>query len=105
MATKPNYVRHTTIRRPRQELVADVELVNNLLFELNRYLDQIRSRGPKMLRVESLSDHPLIKYGFNDLERATHVDITNSSNFVEAKNALLQTIVEKEEMINHYRTI
>ncbi|GJX97867.1 reverse transcriptase [Tanacetum coccineum] len=58
-----------------------------------------------MLRVESLPDHPLIKYGFNTLERATHADIKNSSNLVAARNALLQTIVEKEEMINHSRTM
>ncbi|GJY42614.1 reverse transcriptase domain-containing protein [Tanacetum coccineum] len=105
MATEPNDVRPTTIRRLHQELVVDVELTNNLLFELNRYLDQMRSRGPDMLRVESLHDHPLIKYGFSTLERATHADITNSSNLVAARNALLQTIVEKKEMINHYGTM
>ncbi|GJR12095.1 hypothetical protein Tco_0794747 [Tanacetum coccineum] len=105
MATEPNDVRRTTIRRLRQELVTDVESAKNLLFELNRYLNQMRSRGPEVLRVESLPDHPLIKYGFNTLEKATHTDITNSSNLVAARNALLQTIAVKEEMINHYRTM
>ncbi|GJR12097.1 hypothetical protein Tco_0794749 [Tanacetum coccineum] len=105
MATEKNDVRRTTIRRLRQELVTDVESAKNLLFELNRYLNQMRSHGPEVLRVESLPDHPLIKYGFNTLEKATHTDITNSSNLVAARNALLQTIDVKEEMINHYRTI
>ncbi|GKD43259.1 hypothetical protein Tco_1267904 [Tanacetum coccineum] len=61
MAAEPNDVRRTTIKCLRQELVADVELANNLLFELNRYLEQLRTRAPKLLRVESLLDHPFIK--------------------------------------------
>ncbi|GJW53131.1 hypothetical protein Tco_0097216 [Tanacetum coccineum] len=61
MATKPNELRKETIRRLRQELVADVELVNNLLHELNRYLEQLRTRAPELLRVEALPDDPLIK--------------------------------------------
>ncbi|GJR45574.1 aldehyde dehydrogenase [Tanacetum coccineum] len=61
MAAEPNDVRRTTIRCLRQELVADVKLANNLLFELNRYLKQLRTRAPKLLRVESLLDHPFIK--------------------------------------------
>ncbi|GJV03488.1 hypothetical protein Tco_1337057 [Tanacetum coccineum] len=90
MAAEPNDARRTTIRRLRQELVVDVELMNNLLFELNRYMDQMHCRGLEMLRVKSLPDHPLIKYDFNTSERATHADITNSCNLVAARNALLR---------------
>nr|GEY72818.1 hypothetical protein [Tanacetum cinerariifolium] len=54
--------------RLRQKLVADVELANNLLHELNRYLEQLRTRAPGLLRVEALPDDPLIKYGFSALE-------------------------------------
>ncbi|GJS12968.1 hypothetical protein Tco_0407440 [Tanacetum coccineum] len=53
MAMEPNDVRKTTIRRLRQELVADVKLANNLLFKLNRYLDQLRIRALELLRVEA----------------------------------------------------
>ncbi|GKE80548.1 hypothetical protein Tco_1550548 [Tanacetum coccineum] len=49
---------------------------------LTRYLEQMCGRDPEMLRVESLPDHPLIKYGFNTLERETYIDMTNSSNLV-----------------------
>ncbi|GJR66781.1 hypothetical protein Tco_0012846 [Tanacetum coccineum] len=55
MATEPNELRRETI-----ELVADVELVNNLLHELNRYLDQLRTCAQELLRVEVLLDDPLI---------------------------------------------
>ncbi|GJZ72194.1 hypothetical protein Tco_0636045, partial [Tanacetum coccineum] len=60
MATEPEEVRRETLRRQRRELVADVDLANNLLHELNRYLEQLRTRAPKLLRVEALPDDPLI---------------------------------------------
>ncbi|GJS78059.1 hypothetical protein Tco_0727940 [Tanacetum coccineum] len=58
MATEPNELRRETIRRLRQELVDDVEMANNLLHELNRYLDQLRTFAPELLRVEALPDNP-----------------------------------------------
>ncbi|GJR99481.1 F-box/LRR-repeat protein 25-like protein [Tanacetum coccineum] len=82
MANEPNNVRRTTIRRLRQELVADVELANSLLHELNRYLKQLRSRASELLRVEAPPDHLLIKYDFSGLEWASFVDITNSNSLV-----------------------
>nr|GFB54330.1 hypothetical protein [Tanacetum cinerariifolium] len=91
--------------RLRQELVADVELANNLLFELNRYLEQMRSHGPELLRVESQPDHPFIKYGFNTLERVSFADMTNLINWMAVKTELLRSTVDKEEMINRYRTM
>nr|GEV47439.1 hypothetical protein [Tanacetum cinerariifolium] len=57
------------IRQLHQELVADVELANNLLHELNWYLDQLLTRSPELLWVEALPDDPLIKYGFSALEK------------------------------------
>ncbi|GJR40074.1 hypothetical protein Tco_1215758 [Tanacetum coccineum] len=105
MATKPNDVRRTTLRRLRQELVVDVELANNLLHELNRYLEQLRTRAPELLRVEALPDDLLIKYGFSALERASFFDMTNSNNLVAVRTELLRTIADKEQMINHCRTI
>ncbi|GKA78319.1 hypothetical protein Tco_0784856 [Tanacetum coccineum] len=71
MATEPEEVRRETLRLLRREFVADVELANNLLHELNRYLDQLRTRAPKLLRMEVLPDYPLIKYGFSALARAS----------------------------------
>nr|GEV65616.1 phospholipase-like protein [Tanacetum cinerariifolium] len=83
-----------------KELVVDVALTNNLLFVLNRYLNQMCSSGPEMVRVESLLDHPFIKYDFNTLQRTTLADMSNSNNLVAARNELLRTIAEKKEMIN-----
>ncbi|GJY91209.1 hypothetical protein Tco_0506405 [Tanacetum coccineum] len=98
-------MRKTTIRRLRQEHVADVELANNLLHELNRYIEQLRTRALELLMVEALPDDPLIKYGFSALERASFFDMTNSNNLVAVMTELLRIIADKEQMINHYRTI
>ncbi|GJU32704.1 hypothetical protein Tco_1176293 [Tanacetum coccineum] len=88
-----------------QELVVDVELTNNLLHELNRYLEQLRTRAPKLLRVKALPDDPLIKYGFSALKRTSFSDMTNSNNLVAVRTEMLRTIADKEQMINHYRTM
>nr|GEW38456.1 hypothetical protein [Tanacetum cinerariifolium] len=82
MDMESNDVRKNTIRRLRQELVVDVELANNLLFELNRYPDQLRTRAPDLLKAEALPDHPLIKYGFSAIEKASFTDMTNSNNLL-----------------------
>ncbi|GJV36115.1 hypothetical protein Tco_1408592 [Tanacetum coccineum] len=89
MATEPNDVRRSTVRRLREELAADVALANNLLDVLTRYLEQMRSRGPEMLWVESLPADPLISYGLHTLQRTTGNDMRNSSNLVAAWNKLL----------------
>ncbi|GJY98925.1 hypothetical protein Tco_0516355 [Tanacetum coccineum] len=89
MATEPNELRRETIRRLRQELVDDVELANNLLHELNRYLDQLRTRALELLRVEALPDDPLIngKYDMKD-PKPKHHDVDD----VELANNLLHEL-------------
>ncbi|GKC80594.1 hypothetical protein Tco_1131368 [Tanacetum coccineum] len=102
MATKPNYVRLGIIRRQREELVAQVALANNLLDVLTRYIDQMRSRGPEMMRVGSLPDHPLINYDIHTLQKTTGADMRNTNNVVASRNELLQSIAKKEEFINNH---
>ncbi|GJX70596.1 hypothetical protein Tco_0307767 [Tanacetum coccineum] len=64
MATDPKDVQQSTIRTLKEELLADVTLANNLLLDLNLYLDQLKNRDPEMLRLEALGNHPLIKFVF-----------------------------------------
>ncbi|GJU75415.1 hypothetical protein Tco_1272485 [Tanacetum coccineum] len=89
----------------REQFEADVALANNLLDVLTRYLEQMHSRGPKMLRVESSLAHPLIIYNLHTLQRTNQNDVRNSSNLVAARNELLRTIAEKEELIRVYRAM
>ncbi|GJX29865.1 hypothetical protein Tco_0237944 [Tanacetum coccineum] len=62
MVTDQKDVQRRTIMTLSEELLADVTLANNLLLELNRYLDQLKNRDLEMLRLEVLGDHPLIKF-------------------------------------------
>nr|GEV54870.1 putative reverse transcriptase domain-containing protein [Tanacetum cinerariifolium] len=89
MATEPNDGR-TTIGRLCYELIADGELANNLLHELNRYLEQLCTRAPELLRVEALPDNPLIKYTSHHLDRFTSVSSSDhsSSDHSSADNSL-----------------
>ncbi|GKA71148.1 RNA-directed DNA polymerase, eukaryota [Tanacetum coccineum] len=57
--------------------------------DLNRYLKQLRSSAPELLRVKAMHDHPIIKYGFSTLERASFADMTNSNNLVAVRTASL----------------
>ncbi|GJV03076.1 hypothetical protein Tco_1336645 [Tanacetum coccineum] len=59
MATQPNDVRRSILRRLREELEAEVALATNSLDVLTRYLDQMGDRGPEMIRMESLQIIPL----------------------------------------------
>ncbi|GJT82049.1 ribonuclease H-like domain-containing protein [Tanacetum coccineum] len=68
---------------------ADVALANNLLDVLTRYFEQMRSRGPEMLRVESLPADPCMSYGLHTLQRTIGNDMRNSGNLVAARNDLL----------------
>nr|GEX85117.1 retrovirus-related Pol polyprotein from transposon TNT 1-94 [Tanacetum cinerariifolium] len=72
----------------------------------DRILERVmRSRCPKMLRVELFPADPLISYGLLTLKWVTENDIRNSNNLVAAQNELLQTIHEKEELIGVYRAM
>ncbi|GJU06229.1 hypothetical protein Tco_1122659 [Tanacetum coccineum] len=105
MATDPIDVKQKIIRTLREELLADVTLTNNLLLELNRYLDQLRNRDPKMLRLEVLGDHPLIKFGVNTMDKSTRADMMNSQNLMSTRTDLMRTIAEKEELLKNYKEV
>nr|GEX20476.1 hypothetical protein [Tanacetum cinerariifolium] len=53
MTTEPKDERLSILRRLWEELEADVALANNLLDVLTCYLEQMRSRDPEVMRVES----------------------------------------------------
>ncbi|GKC91542.1 hypothetical protein Tco_1152191 [Tanacetum coccineum] len=105
MATDPKDVQQCTIKTLREELLADVTLANNLLLELNRYLDQIKNREPKMLRPEALGNLPLIRFGVTTMDKSAHADLMNSQNLMSTRTDLMRTIAEKEELLRSYRAM
>ncbi|GJZ72535.1 hypothetical protein Tco_0636386 [Tanacetum coccineum] len=103
MATDPKDVQRRTIRTLSKELLADVTLANNLLLELNRYLDQLKNRDPEMLRLEVLREHPLIKFGVTTMDKSARTDMMNSQNLMFTRTDLMGTIAEKEELLRSYK--
>ncbi|GKA06782.1 retrovirus-related pol polyprotein from transposon TNT 1-94 [Tanacetum coccineum] len=83
----------------------NVTLANNLLLELNRYLDQLKNCDPEMLRLKSLRDHPLIKFGVTTMDKLARADIVNSQKLMSTRTDLMRTIVEKEELLRSYRAM
>nr|GFA09185.1 hypothetical protein [Tanacetum cinerariifolium] len=59
----------------------------------------MRSHDLEMFRVESLPADLFISYGLHTLQRVTENDMRNSSNLVAARNDLLRTIADNEELI------
>ncbi|GKB19181.1 hypothetical protein Tco_0853104 [Tanacetum coccineum] len=82
MATEPD-ARLSILRRLQEKLEVEVALANNLVDALTRFLDQMHSRGPKMMRVDSLPNNPLINYGLHTQQRTTGADMRNSNNLAE----------------------
>nr|GEV74757.1 hypothetical protein [Tanacetum cinerariifolium] len=105
MATDPKDVQRRAIKTLSEELLADVTLVNNLLLELNRYLDQLKNREPKMLRLEALGDHPLIKFSVTNMDKSARADMMNSQNLMSTRTDLMRTIAKKEELLRNYRAM
>nr|GEY06061.1 hypothetical protein [Tanacetum cinerariifolium] len=105
MATDPKDVQRCTIVTLSEELLADETLANNLLLELNRYLDQLKNRDPEMLRLEALGDHPLIKFGVTTMDKSAHADMMNSQNLMLTTTDLMRTIVEKKELVRSYKAM
>ncbi|GKE32859.1 hypothetical protein Tco_1452181 [Tanacetum coccineum] len=105
MATDPIDVKLNIIRTLREELLVDETLANNLLLELNRYLNQLRNPDLEMLRLEVLGDHPLIKFGVNNMDKFSCADMMNSQNLMSTRTNLMRTIVEKEQLLKNYRAM
>ena len=60
------------LRQLRAEVAVEAALANNLLTELTRYLNQMRSHGDEMTRMNLLpQNQPLISYGLHALLMTT----------------------------------
>ncbi|GKD55027.1 hypothetical protein Tco_1288414 [Tanacetum coccineum] len=71
MTSEPNEVRAAIIKRLRTEQVKELQLVNNLLSEMTRYMLQNLSRAEEETRLRSLSlDEPLNNYALDTVTLA-----------------------------------
>ena len=94
------------LRRIQRELAAEVELANNLLTELTRYLEQMCSRDPEIMRVHSLPlGQPINSYGLHTLLMTTDADVRVITHLRAAREELLWSIVEKQEFICNLKAL
>ncbi|GKE56934.1 hypothetical protein Tco_1496119 [Tanacetum coccineum] len=106
MANEPNEVRGVILRRLRTEQENEVTLANNLFGEMTRYLLQMRSRAEEDTRMHSLPlDQPLNSYGLHTLLMSSESDTCITTAFEAAREEVMRSINEKQELINNYRAI
>ncbi|GJV95759.1 reverse transcriptase domain-containing protein [Tanacetum coccineum] len=82
------------------------ELVNNLLGEMTRYLLQKRSRAEEEMRVRSLPlDQSLNSNGPHTMRMCSESDTRISNIFDAAREEVIRSMDERQELINNYRVI
>nr|GEX49699.1 hypothetical protein [Tanacetum cinerariifolium] len=106
MANEPNEVRYAIIRRLRTQQEKELQLVNNFLGEMTRYLLQKLSRAEEETRVRSLPlEQPLNSYVMHILLMTSESDMHITTALVVAIKEVPRCIDEKQELINNYRAI
>nr|GEU77492.1 hypothetical protein [Tanacetum cinerariifolium] len=103
MANEQNEVRYAIIRRLRTEQEKELQLVNNFLGEMTRYLFQKLSRAEEETRVRSLPlEQPLNSYVMHILLTTSESDMHITTALVVAIKEVPRCIDEKQELINNY---
>ncbi|GJV78289.1 hypothetical protein Tco_1509873 [Tanacetum coccineum] len=81
-------------------------LVNNLLGEMTRYLQQMRTRAQEEKRVNSLPlDQPLNSYGLHTLLMTSDSNRRVTNALKAAREEVMKSINEKQQLINNYQAI
>ncbi|GJY78405.1 hypothetical protein Tco_0484206 [Tanacetum coccineum] len=74
--------------------------------QMTRYLLQKRSRAEEETRVCSLPlDHPLNSYGLHTMRMSSESDTRMSNIFEAAREEMIRSMDERQELINNYRAI
>ncbi|GJT55815.1 hypothetical protein Tco_0990869 [Tanacetum coccineum] len=99
-------LQESQMRRLRTEQEKEYQLVNNLLGEITRYMLQKLDHAEEETRVRSLPfDEPLRSFSLKTLHMSSESD-TRISNISEAaREEVLASIHEREELIKNYRAI
>nr|GEX48853.1 ribonuclease H-like domain-containing protein [Tanacetum cinerariifolium] len=88
------------------ELEKKVMLVNNMLGEMTRYLQQMRTRAQEEKKVHSLPlDQPLNSYGLYTLIMTSDFDRRVTDALKAAREEVMKSINEKQQLISNYRAI
>ncbi|GJT52694.1 hypothetical protein Tco_0978851 [Tanacetum coccineum] len=101
MANEPNEVRDAILRRLRTEQEKKLQLVNNLLGEMTRYLLQKLRCAEEETRVRSLPlDQPFNNYGLHTLRMSSESDTRILNIFEADREEVIRSMDERQELIN-----
>ncbi|GJR86218.1 hypothetical protein Tco_0210229 [Tanacetum coccineum] len=109
MAYSENKARKTIVSKLQRELEAEATLANQLLCNLTRYYEQIRTREIQMTMLQSMPTMSLNSYGLHALLMTHEADIRTTNNLIRARQELLRSIAandyleqEDEEVSSYY---
>ncbi|GJZ60496.1 hypothetical protein Tco_0616312 [Tanacetum coccineum] len=105
MASFANEARKTIVSKLQKELEAEATFANQLLCNLTRYREQMRSREIQMTMMQNMPTTSLNSYGLHALLMTHEADIRTTNNLIRARQELLRSIAEKQNFINSYMAI
>nr|GEX71099.1 hypothetical protein [Tanacetum cinerariifolium] len=103
MATSPNDIRVQILMELQEQLDMEASLEEQMLNLFVRFLERVRLRRAKIIRLGSQPDNPIVDHGREMLERLTGADMRNAIKLVAARHELHRSMAEKVKMINNYR--
>ncbi|GJT03623.1 hypothetical protein Tco_0838085 [Tanacetum coccineum] len=96
MANKQTELRDGILQQLNTKLEKEVMLVNNLLGEMTRYLQQMRTRAQEEKRVHSLPlEQPQNSYGLHTLLMTSDSDRRLTDTLKAAREEVMKSINEK----------
>ncbi|GJZ91479.1 hypothetical protein Tco_0663406 [Tanacetum coccineum] len=78
-------------------------LEEQILSLMHRFGDRFTNRRPKINRLNSLPDDPLIEYGRYALGCMTRSDMKKAAYLKSVRDELLRSMEEKRQLIANYR--
>ncbi|GKA67938.1 transposon TX1 uncharacterized [Tanacetum coccineum] len=103
MATNPNDVRLTVLMALQYAHDEEACLEEQILSLMHRFADRFTNPRPKINRLNSLPDHPLIEYGRYALGCMTGADMKKATYLKMVRDELLRSMEEKRQLIKNYK--
>ncbi|GKC55736.1 hypothetical protein Tco_1083334 [Tanacetum coccineum] len=102
MASNPENVRLTVLMKLQEALDEEAILEEQMLALMHRFADRFTNR-PKINRLMTLDDHPLIEYGRYALGCMTGADMKKVAYLKSVRDELLRSMEEKRQLIANNR--
>ncbi|GJX50752.1 hypothetical protein Tco_0277597 [Tanacetum coccineum] len=97
--------RKTIVSKLQRELEAKATLANQLLCNLTRYSEQMRTHEIQMTMLQSMPTMSLKSYRLHALLMTHEADIRTINNLIRTRQELLKSIAANQNFINSYMAI